>query len=242
MDLSRPNVLLEQRLRTLEKRVVQYRIGLMILGVLLALVWIQLSTLHHPPAVLRARGLVIEDAMGRDRILLGAPIPFSAGRMRTDTAAVRRLWGRRMAPEYMKWYGTYRHEMSGMLVLDEHGVDRVGIGQDYPDPIIGKRIGRATGIVINNSEGLERSGYGLLNVDGQDRMVLGLDGDSGNEGVVLVVRENGTSALSVADHTFGRTVLVGSAAPKTGHGTTTDCAFGVFVSDSSCVTGALPEN
>ena len=43
--------------------------------------------------VLRARGLIIEDAAGRERILLGAPIPEAINRVRTDTARLRELWG-----------------------------------------------------------------------------------------------------------------------------------------------------
>lgn len=36
--------------------------------------------------ILRARGLVIVDAAGRERILIGAPIPAAANRVRTDTS------------------------------------------------------------------------------------------------------------------------------------------------------------
>ncbi|HNA16830.1 MAG TPA: hypothetical protein PK678_09950, partial [Ferruginibacter sp.] len=45
--------------------------------------------------VLKARGLVIVDDNGRERILIGAPLPGAANRVRTDTARVRELWSKR---------------------------------------------------------------------------------------------------------------------------------------------------
>lgn len=38
--------------------------------------------------IIRARGLVIVDDKGRERILLGAPIPQAKNRVRTDSARV----------------------------------------------------------------------------------------------------------------------------------------------------------
>lgn len=57
--------------------------------------------------VLRARGLVIEDDAGRERILIGAPIPEAANRVRTDEARVREAWGPRFSEyseDYMEEY------------------------------------------------------------------------------------------------------------------------------------------
>ncbi len=45
--------------------------------------------------VLRARGLIIEDDAGRERILIGAPIPEAGNRVRADTTRLRELWGPR---------------------------------------------------------------------------------------------------------------------------------------------------
>ena len=59
--------------------------------------------------VLRARGLIIEDDAGRERILIGAPIPQAANRFRTDEARVREVWGPRFSEEYMSWYQDYNH-------------------------------------------------------------------------------------------------------------------------------------
>lgn len=153
--------------------------------------------------VLRARGLIIVDSAGHERILIGAPIPAARNRLRTDTARVRETWGRRFPREYLEWYRGYRHTMNGMLVLDERGFDRVALGDSVPDPNIGRRIGPSTGVVINDAEGFERSGYGLLKVGGRDRMVLGLDDGRGEEGVTLVVMDSGRAGLRVQDGSNG---------------------------------------
>lgn len=148
------------------------------------------------PEVLRVRGVIVEDSEGRERILIGAPIPEVASRVRTDTARVRRLWGPRFPPEYMGYYQGYRHDMTGILVLDTLGFDRLAVGQDVPDPNIGRRVGRSTGLVVNDSLGFERTGYGLLTVKGRDRVVLGLDGDDG-EALALMVDDEGRAGIMV---------------------------------------------
>lgn len=138
--------------------------------------------------VLRAQGLVIEDAQGRPRILLGAPVPEVESRVRADTARVREAWAQRYPdPDgYMENYrNRIRHSMNGLLV-------------------------------INDEQGYERSGYGLLEVDGRDRVVLGLD-SRGREGVTLSLKDEGDRGLSVYDGET--TVFVGAAPaddPKTG--------------------------
>jgi len=123
--------------------------------------------------VLRVRGLIIEDHAGRERILIGAPIPEAANRVRTDTARVRELWGPRFPDleRYMGWYQDYQHSTNGILILSEDGFDRIAIGDPKPDPNIGRRLGPSTGVVINDPEGFERTGYGLLELDG--RIFLG---------------------------------------------------------------------
>ena len=76
--------------------------------------------------VLRARGLIIEDDAGRERILIGAPIPEAANRVRTDTARLREAWGPRFAEfrdgymeEYMSYYQDFKHSTNGILILSE---------------------------------------------------------------------------------------------------------------------------
>lgn len=149
--------------------------------------------------VLRARGLVIVDAAGRERILIGAPVPDAKNRVRTDTARVREIWGPRFPRQYLTYYQTYRNAVNGILVLDEHGFDRIAIGDSVPDPNIGRRIGPSTGVVINDAEGFERSGYSLLTVGGHDRMVLGLDDARGEEGVALMVLDSGRAGVAIQD-------------------------------------------
>ena len=88
--------------------------------------------------VLRARGLIIEDDAGRERILIGAPIPQAANRFRTDEARVREAWGPRFSEEYMSWYQDYNHSTNGILILSEDGFDRIALGDPKADPNIGK--------------------------------------------------------------------------------------------------------
>jgi hypothetical protein len=116
--------------------------------------------------ILRVRGLIIEDASGRARILLGAPVPKVGDRKRADDA-------------------------SGMIVLDANGADRVTIGSPIPGPQVGgkvySRIAAAAGIQIDDPDGNERGGFGYL---ANDRVVLGLD-YPGREGLMLAVMDGG---------------------------------------------------
>jgi hypothetical protein len=136
--------------------------------------------------VLRARGLVIVDEAGRERILLGAPIPAAKNRVRTDLQRVEATWGKRFPKQYMDYYKGYRHATNGLLILDANGQDRLALGDSVPDPNIGKRIAPSTGLIINDADGFERSGYGLLKVKDNYRLVLGLDA-GGKEGLALFI-------------------------------------------------------
>ena len=181
--------------------------------------------------VIRARGLIIVDAAGHERILIGAPIPTARNRVRTDSARVRQIWGPQFPKEYLTWYRAYRHGMNGMLVLDEQGFDRVAVGDSVPDPNIGKRIGPSTGVVINDSRGFERTGYGLLHVDGSDRVVLGLDNNHGSEALSLAVFDSGPVGIHVQD---GATTLYLGRAPSKALGLPTDGTFaGLLLKDGA---------
>ena len=109
-------------------------------------------------SVIRARGLIIEDAAGRERILIGAPVPEAANRVRTDEARVREVWAPRFPDAYMGYYQDYSHETTGLLILSEDGFDRLALGDPVPDPNIGKRAWPNTGIVINDAEGFRADG------------------------------------------------------------------------------------
>jgi hypothetical protein len=101
------------------------------------------------PDVIRAKGLIIVDDQNRERILLGAPIT-PEGRKRKDPA-------------------------TGIVLLGENGSDRIVLGY-APGPQIGgqavKRIADTVGLQINDKDGNERAGFGMV---GDDRVVLGLD-------------------------------------------------------------------
>jgi hypothetical protein len=157
------------------------------------------------PGILRARGLVIEDAAGRERILIGAPIPEAASRVRTDPAKVMKAWGKRFPN--MDWYKGLDNSTNGILILDANGYDRIAIGEPTPDPNIGKRIAPAVGIQINDQEGFERTGWGYF--PAKDRVVLGLDSRKGQEGVTLVILEDDTTGMNV--RAGDKSIFLGSA-------------------------------
>lgn len=179
--------------------------------VALAVLFIRGGTTADGDGVLRARGLIIEDEAGRERILIGAPIPEAANRVRTDDVKAREAWATRYPdPEaYMGYYQDYSHEANGMLILSEDGFDRLVVGDPAPDPNIGRRIGPATGLVVNDAKGFERTGYGLIDRDGQYSVGLGFDTDRIEEGLTLTLHDDGLIAVAVG-HGEDQ-VLLGSA-------------------------------
>ena len=210
-QLQKRTVHRERRLRTFQL--------ITIVGVLMAAVYACASLPSGAPAgsgspgtagILRVRGIVVEDESGRERILIGAPVPAAANRVRTNRERARQAWAGKMGGDrYMGRYESYRHGMHGILVLDENGYDRVLIGDSVPDPIIGKRIAPSTGVIINDEHGFERSGYGFMDVNGTGRVVLGLDSDDGKEGVVLALSDDGFAGLAVTDGQHS--LIVGNA-------------------------------
>jgi hypothetical protein len=149
--------------------------------------------------IIRAKGIIIEDSSGRDRILLGAPVPASAYRVRTDTKAVRKHWAGSFPnpDQYMKWYKDYYHGAIGMIVLNEEGFDRITLGYKLPDPNIGKRMFEASGLMWNDRHGWERGGAGVNTSEtGESRSVVGVD-DKDGEAVHIVALEDGTKGVMV---------------------------------------------
>jgi hypothetical protein len=159
--------------------------------------------------ILRARGLVIVDDAGRDRILIGAPIPSSKNRVRTDLKRVEEIWGKHFPKKYMEYYQNYRHNVNGLVIMNDQGFDRLAIGDSVPDPNIGKRIGPEVGLLINDAEGWERGGYGLLRVGDAYRGVLGLDSNKEMEGLALVLDDKGGVGVMVRDK--DQSLFLGSA-------------------------------
>lgn len=204
------------RITKLERELLQLKAFALILIAILALIGfrsVNLKAVQAQPSdrILRARGLIIEDEAGRERILLGAPVPLARNRVRTDASRVKELWAKRYPDpnRYMDWYKDYRHATNGLLILDEKGFDRIALGDPVPDPNIGKRIGPSTGVVINDEQGFERSGYGLLKVEGRYRVVVGLDSAQGREGLTLGLLDEGPVGITVQEGK--RLVYVGSA-------------------------------
>jgi len=150
--------------------------------------------------VIRAKGIVIEDSTGRDRILIGAPIPFSNYRVRTDTNLVRKFWAKEFeedADKYMDWYENYYHGAEGIVIMNESGFDRVLLGDKLADPNTGKRMFEPAGILWNDKEGWELGGAGVNTTkDGKSRSVIGVD-DRDGEAVHIIALEDGTKGLVI---------------------------------------------
>ncbi len=221
----------ESRISMLERQLrVQRRllVGVSLLGGIVALGAFKQQT----ETVIRARGIVIVDDKGRERILIGAPIPEARSRVRTDLKRVEQIWATRFADPkaYMGFYATYRHSMHGMLVLDENGFDRLAIGDSTPDPNTGKRIGAGPSIDITDANGFERSGWGMLTVGGKDRVTFGIDNRDG-EAITLTAQDGGKTGLSV-NGTDRRSIFLG-VSPAEGPQNKRDSASGLVIKKGS---------
>lgn len=149
--------------------------------------------------IIRAKGIVIEDVKGRDRILIGAPLPYSKNRVRTDTALVRKHWASKFKnpDQYMNWYKNYKNTADGIVFMNDKGFDVVQIGDDLSDPNVGKRLFRSTGILWNTQDGWERGGAGVNTTnDGKARPTIGLDDESG-EALHLICLEDGSKGIII---------------------------------------------
>ncbi len=163
---------LEKRLEKMEKK--ERVLYLFIFFALLALVLSCLNLFRvSEPDIIRTKGIIMVDENGKERILIGAPIPDTTGRIRNDPC-------------------------NGLIILDEKGIDRITLGSPTPDPqmggIVSKRISPATGIQINDQTGDERSGYGMME---NGRVVLGLDHKTGEGVMLFILPDLGYSGLLV---------------------------------------------
>jgi len=184
------------------------------------LAW-EVDKLRHQD-IIRTKGIIVTDSLGRDRILIGAPFPYSADRVRTDSFLVRQYWAVRMGgSEYMDWYRDYVHSGVGMVVLNEEGFDKVMIGEQLPDPNTGQRNGVPTGVLWNDDQGYERGGLGLnrlketdstvANGTPQYRNLIGFDDETG-EALHMGVLEDGTKMIRMA--WTDSVLLIGKGAPQ----------------------------
>src|SRR3954468_15142978 len=90
------------RIDRLERRVARQRLWTVGATVVCAML-VLTGFVRQAPVILRAQGLIIQDAQGRPRIVIGAPIPSVPERLRTDGA-------------------------TGLVLLDSAGHDRLALG------------------------------------------------------------------------------------------------------------------
>ncbi len=165
-------------------------------------------------SLITTKGIIVQDADGNDRILIGTPIPYSKDRARTDSAKAWDTYVKKWPENYQKkvwdWYKDYNHSASGIVILNETGHDRIALASPTPDPTIGKRIVPSTGLIVMDEEGNERAGYGILRFEDKHyRVVLGLDSKSGTEGVALIVDDEGYNGMTVPGKE--RSIFLGNA-------------------------------
>ena len=167
---------------SLEKRELWLRVVCIIQFGLIGGVW--LSSMQNrqvqaqsAPLVLRAQGLIIEDAQGRPRILLGAPFPAVKARSRQDART------------------------ASILFLDEKGHDRLTLGEELEPQVGGKllppgvhRIASGFGVVIHDESGDERGAYGWLS---NGRALLTLDRPGAEAFAAIVNDKTGETKIAL---------------------------------------------
>lgn len=148
---------LKYRLERAERRVRWLSVGMVVLGAGLVLgltvpgAGESGSAMAHSGDVLTARGLVIVDEAGRERVVLGAPAAAASS-------------DERLA------------ESTGMIVLDSLGQLSAALGSNPPlileDGSVGKRIGSSSGLTFYDPRnGMERGGIGAFE-DGRANVCL----------------------------------------------------------------------
>lgn len=225
---------MEERIKKIENKLrVQKMYTLLVTGFLAVFMFLSFKP-GEAPDVLRTRGIIIVDSLGRERILIGAPIPYTENRVRTNMDKAVEAWGEAYGTENFKdYYSKLDHSAIGMIILDENGFDRIAIGSTVPDPNTGKRTGTAPELLLNDEKGEEKSGYNVLNVKGQNRVALGLDRDNGTEGIILGVLEDGTAGVYASNKK--KSLFLGTAPESSFITGLTQPFFGLIVSDSSQV-------
>src|SRR5688500_16309829 len=102
---------METQIAKLKKEIRSLRIYTYVLTAIVPLCAFLAFTPNTTPGVLRVKGIIIVDSLGKERILIGAPIPYTANRVRTDTTRAEKAWSKRFPPEakYMEYYKNYNH-------------------------------------------------------------------------------------------------------------------------------------
>ena len=103
--------------------------------------------------IIRAKGIIIENEFGRDRILIGSPIPYSKNRVRTDTSFVHEYWVKKHKnkDQFMECDSSYKHSAEGIVIMNEKGFERVQIGDKLSDTNTGKRQFEVAGKTWNDN-------------------------------------------------------------------------------------------
>lgn len=149
--------------------------------------------------IIKAKGIVIQDQNGRDRILIGSPVPPSKDRVRTDSNLVKKYWASKFnnPDEYMGWYKKYKNTSNGIIFMNENGFDEVLVGDNLADANVGVRSYKLSGILVNDKSGWERVGAGVNTLDnGKTRQGFGVDDDSG-EAMHMLCFEDGSKGLII---------------------------------------------
>jgi hypothetical protein len=180
MEEKQTTASLLERVEALERRLTLWKFtaALGLLTIVLAVfvtVNVRSSRANEDERVLRVRGLVIEDSQGRPRILLGAPVPKVVGRKRQD-------------------------ENTGIILVGENGADRVAIGMPTPAPQGGgkvhQRISPGAGLVVDDLDGNERGGIGVLD-NGRGAFCLDYPDPIGRDAICLGVLPEGLAGLII---------------------------------------------
>lgn len=171
--------------------------------------------------IIRAKGIVIEDANGKERILIGAPLPYSKDRVRTDTNLVRAYFANKIDPKkpdrYMEYYKNYRHQAYGMVVMNDKGIDVLQVGDKLSDANTGRRIEDIAGMLWNNQNGMELGGVGVFtSEEGKSSTGISFDDPTtgGSEALKIGVDDDGTKTINLIDTQEGEFIL-GFGKPKT---------------------------
>jgi hypothetical protein len=154
--------------------------------------------------IIKVKGIIVVDEKGRERVLIGAPIPQAKNRVFTDKTRAIEAWKDRIpldkGKQYWDNFDNLQKSPVGMLVLDENGFDRLGVGDQLGDVNTGRRIGNPTGMFMNNEKGFERAGFGVMQVNGVTQVGLGMDAEYG-EALTLAVSKDIGGGLRINDST-----------------------------------------
>lgn len=181
----------EERVESLERRTQWWRTLccaqlLTALALCVFLVAKPNATVQADDGILRGRGLVLTDASGKARVLIGAPFPETKDRMRQDVRT------------------------ASLVFLDEQGHDRLTIGENPPAQINGavsptfQRLANGAasyGILLHDPLGNERGGMGF---NSTGRASIALDRPNGDAWGAFVDDKTGfAGTLSVYDRNVG---------------------------------------